>query len=149
MRRNLPASPVEPLRSLDRPPFMTSFYVERETTANGHVILHPVGELESATIAIFRQAAADLDPGQNVIINMARVPFLDSCGIGALIGVVRRVRELQGRIVLASACSPVRRVLHLTGCDRIVELVETLPQAALLLERAANEPSPVSDRIAI
>lgn len=115
---------------------------------DGQTVLRPVGELDSATISVFRQAVAEIGPGQKVVLDMGAVPFLDSCGIGALIGAVRRVRELGGAIALAAARQPVRRVLNLTGIDRIVEVIDTAEEAAEFLAAAPGEPPAGGDRIA-
>jgi len=123
-----------------RPLLLSSFLVEREDPADGHTILRPIGELESATVPVFRQAVAGLEPARTVVVDLAAVPFLDSCGIGALIGAVRRVRELRGDMVLAAACPPVSRVLNLTGVDRIVELVDTVAVGSVVLGRKFAHP---------
>lgn len=120
-----------------------------DRTARGSTVLHPVGEIESATVPAFRQAVAQIGPDERVIIDMAGVPFVDSCGIGALIGAVRRVREIGGTITVAAVSRPVGRVLNLTGLDRIVEIAETVEQAADRLEGTESGSRPKGDRIAI
>lgn len=105
---------------------ISSLSVTRRTTAEGHTVLRPLGDLDSATITVFRQAVAEVGASEQVVIDMSAAPFLDSCGIGALIGAVRRIRELGGSVVLADARKPVRRVLSLTGIDRIVEVTDTV-----------------------
>ena len=112
--------------------------VDRGMTTRGDLVLRPVGELESATVSMFRQAISEVGPGQRVIVDLAAVPFIDSCGIGALIGAARRVRELGGAINLAAACRPVHRVLNLAGIDRIVELADTVDEASASLARASD-----------
>ena len=127
----------------------SSFHVQRDETAAGLIVLRPVGELESATVAIFRETVVGIGAGQRVIIDMSGVPFVDSCGIGALIGAVRRVRELGGTIGVAALCRPVRRVLALAGVDRIVDLTETVAEAAALLSRSDTRSPTDGDPIAI
>lgn len=100
-------------------------------------------------MAVFRNAVAEIEPGRRVIIDMAGVRFLDSCGVGALIAAVRRVREIDGTVSIAAVCPSVRRVLNLTGFDRIVELFETVQDAIRFLDGGETESPAHGDPIAI
>ncbi|HET6965375.1 MAG TPA: STAS domain-containing protein [Acidimicrobiales bacterium] len=149
VRRHHAPSPFHTPSALPRRVLLSPLEVRVDATAQGSTVLHPVGEIESATVPVFRQAVAEIGPDQRVIIDMAGVPFVDSCGIGALIGAVRRVRELGGTIAMAAVTNPVGRVLNLTGLDRIVEIAETVEQASDRLEAPDNGSRPKGDRIAI
>jgi anti-anti-sigma factor len=48
------------------------------------------------------------------------VPFVDSAGLGALIGAIRRVREVGGEVVVACPCPTLTRLFDTPGFDRIV-----------------------------
>lgn len=135
--------------ALPRRVLMSPLEVSVDRTAQGCTVLRPVGEIESATVPAFRQAVAQLGPDERVVIDMAGVPFVDSSGIGALIGAVRRVREIGGTIAIAAVNHPVGRVLNLTGLDRIVEIAETVEQAADRLAGTEGGSRPEGDRIAI
>lgn len=127
----------------------SSLEIEREITAGGHTVLRPIGELEATTVPMFRQAVAEIGSGQDVIVDMARLVFLDSCGIGALIGAVRRTRELGGTIALAAVRPPVARALDLTGTNRIVTIMPTVEGAMAFLDGSAGKSRAFGHRIAI
>lgn len=145
MTSNGSQAPYEP----PRPVLVSSLEVKRVVTPAGHVVLRPAGELESATVPIFRRAVAEIGPGQAVIVDLAGVPFVDSSGIGALIGAVRRVRQLGGVISLAGARQPVLRILLLTGMDRIVELSGSVDEAGIFLDGLRSESPAPGDPVAI
>jgi len=65
----------------------------------------------------------------------AVVPFIDSAGLGALIGGIRRIRENEGRVVVYCNGATLLRLLHTTGFDRIVPVEETLEAAVGALDR--------------
>ena len=45
---------------------------------------------------------------------------MDSAGLGALIGGIRRAREAGGEVAVACSRPTLTRLLHTTGFDRIV-----------------------------
>lgn len=107
--------------------------VHLNDTQQGLIVLTPVGELDAFTVSQFRQKVAQLAAGSQVVIDMSGVPFLDSSGLGALIGAIRRVRELGGEVAVACNRPSVERLLRTTGFDRIVTLAETVEDAAASL----------------
>jgi anti-sigma B factor antagonist len=107
--------------------------IHRDRTPEGCVVCSPAGELEAFTVAEFRQALADLCPCDRLIIDMSRVTFVDSAGLGALIGGIRRARELGGRVAVACNRPALLKLLHTTGFDRIVPVEETVQHAAGIL----------------
>ena len=92
-------------------------------------ICHLEGNLENLTVPEFRDALTALPPGASVIFDLAGVSFIDSAGLGALIGAVRRAREAGGDAVVCRPRASVGRVLTLVGLPRIVHLARDLDEA--------------------
>jgi anti-sigma B factor antagonist len=110
----------------------------------GCTVCRPVGELDAFTVSQFRQVLGELaSSAPRLLIDLSGVPFVDSAGLGALIGGVRRVRELGGEVVVASPRPTLTRLLRTTGFDRIVTVTAT-PGEALraLCPDAGDEPAP-------
>ena len=103
---------------------------------DGYVICRPVGELDAFTVSQFRQALAELASNPRILIDMSGVPFVDSAGLGALIGGIRRARELGGDVAVACNRPTLTRLLHTTGFDRIVTVTETVEEAVDALSAA-------------
>ncbi len=101
--------------------------------AEGYTICRPIGELDAFTVSQFRQALADLASAERLLIDMSGVPFVDSAGLGALIGGIRRARELGGDVAVACNRPTLTRLLRTTGFDRIVTVSETVDEAATAL----------------
>jgi anti-sigma B factor antagonist len=104
--------------------------VHLDDTQQGLIVLTPVGDLDAFTVSGFRQEVAQLAARVQLVIDMSGVPFLDSSGLGALIGAIRRVRELGGDVAIACNRPSVEHLLRTTGFDRIVTLSETVEDAA-------------------
>ena len=98
-------------------------------------ICRPVGELDAFTVSQFRQVLADLASTPRLLIDMSAVPFLDSAGLGALIGGIRRARELGGDVAVACNRTTLVRLLRTTGFDRIVTVVDSVEEAAAALQQ--------------
>ena len=104
--------------------------------ADGYTVCRPVGELDAFTVSQFRQALAELATNPRLLIDMSGVPFVDSAGLGALIGGIRRAREAGGDVAVACSRPTLIRLLHTTGFDRIVSVTDTVAAAADALAEA-------------
>ncbi|HTW08607.1 MAG TPA: STAS domain-containing protein [Acidimicrobiales bacterium] len=93
------------------------------------VVCQVMGNLENLTVGDFREDLAQLPPEARVIFDLSAVPFVDSSGLGALIGAIRRIREHGGDAVVCSVRPSVGRVLELVGLNRIVTVVSNLRDA--------------------
>lgn len=105
--------------------------------ADAYTICRPVGELDAFTVGRFREALTELGGGGRLLIDLAGVPFLDSAGLGALIGGVRRAREAGGDVAVYGARPAVARLLHTTGFDRVASVSENEDDAVLALQEAS------------
>ena len=103
--------------------------------AGSYHVLRPSGELDAYTVAQFREALADHATAGRLVVDLCGVPFMDSAGLGALIGGIRRIRENEGRVAVFCNVPTLIRLLHTTGFDRIVPVAETLEAAAGALDR--------------
>lgn len=103
-----------------------------------YVQLCPEGELDAYSVAAFREAFAALGDEPRLIVNLSGVQFMDSAGLGALIGGIRKVRENEGAIAVFSDRANITRLLHTTGFDRIVPVAEELPAAVRALDEAQS-----------
>ena len=104
--------------------------------AESYHLLRPRGELDAYTVAQFREALTDHASAGRLVVDLCGVPFMDSAGLGALIGGIRRVRENDGLVVVFCNGATLTRLLHTTGFDRIVPVEETLEAAVAALDRA-------------
>jgi len=110
--------------------------------AEAYTICRPVGELDAFTVSKFRQALAELASTPRLLIDMSGVPFVDSAGLGALIGGIRRARELGGDVAVCCNRPTLTRLLRTTGFDRIVTVTETLEEAATALSTGPAKKRP-------
>lgn len=115
---------------------MLEIHVEE---TSDYTLCRPVGELDAYTVGQFREALADLAAIPRLLIDLSDVPFMDSAGLGALIGGIRRAREAAGEVTVACSRPTLTRLLHTTGFDRIVPVTETVEQAAEALQGSTTD----------
>ena len=89
------------------------------TTSPTTVVL--VGEIDLSTAGRVRQALIAISSsGENkVVVDMTNVTFMDSTGLAALVGPLKRFRSMGGEIVLRSPTRGVQKVLEITGLTRV------------------------------
>jgi anti-sigma B factor antagonist len=90
------------------------------------------GEVDLSTAPALRRTLADAtDSGSDhVAVDLRSVGFMDSMGLGVLIGARRRLTERAGDLALICVGGPVRRVLDVSGLAEIFTIVasdEALP----------------------
>ena len=54
-------------------------------------------------------------------INLADVTFIDSSGLGAIIGRYKNISLRQGSLVITNASDNVRRILEMAGLKKLLE----------------------------
>lgn len=107
--------------------------IERSLVIGNIPVLRLSGELDLNSVPeVRRSIRALIDEGLvNFIINLSDLDFIDSSGLGVLVGGLARVREKQGEIKIA--CSN-RRILRVFEMTRLTQLFEIYPSE----EEAAN-----------
>ncbi len=92
--------------------------VDIQPERHGEAIVYRLrGSLDLETAPSLRAALTQAaDEGKNdIIVDLTQLEFLDSTGLGALIGAHRRALEHGGRLRLIVASGPIERLLNITG----------------------------------
>ena len=69
------------------------------------------------------------DGGADLIVDMSRVEFLDSTGLGVLVKALKRTRESGGSLRLVATDERVIKVFRITGLDAVIPIHESLTAA--------------------
>ncbi|TFD61517.1 anti-sigma factor antagonist [Cryobacterium suzukii] len=89
---------------------------------DGIAVVHIAGRLNMVTAPRLREVvAASVAAGQNrVAVDLSDVDFIDSSGLGALIGGLKTARQAGGDLRIAAPNEQVRLVLQLTNMERVL-----------------------------
>lgn len=102
-----------------------------QTEHDGIVVLGPVGEFDISSVDMLRSTflAATSESSNKIVLDLSETTFLDSMAIGTMLGVSRRVNEWDGWVRVVAPRPNVRKVLHVTGLDKVFALYDTVDQA--------------------
>jgi anti-sigma B factor antagonist len=95
------------------------------------LIIAPEGELDYASVGVFRDALASAveraDPG--IVVDLSSVSFIDSSGLGALVDLHLRLRRDNRHLaVVAPGGTAAAVLLNLAGLTNRLPVVETRPR---------------------
>jgi anti-sigma B factor antagonist len=95
------------------------------------VVIELAGELDLYTAAGLRgELARCLAAGRrHLVIDMLRVRFTDSSGLGVLVGGLKRVLDEEGSLVLVIDEPSILRTFQITGLDKVFTIHPTLAEA--------------------
>jgi anti-sigma B factor antagonist len=113
-------------------------------TEAGIVIAAVTGDIDISTVSVMRETLLELaGTGGTLIVDLNRVTFIDSAGLGALVGAYRRATARGGSLHAVCSRPQIRRLLWLTGVDRRIPLAATV-DGALAFRAASPGESPRS-----
>jgi anti-sigma B factor antagonist len=94
-------------------------------------VIELAGEVDAYTSARFREVMMDIidDGGERLIVSMLKVEYIDSSGLGALVGGLKRTSERNGRIILICDQPQVRKVFEITGLEKVFPIFTTEQEA--------------------
>lgn len=100
--------------------------------AGSYQVLRPEGDLDVYTVGSLRDALGVIVEQQapKVVVDLDAVPFMDSSGLGALMGGVRRLREVGGDLAIACTREQHLKLFSITGFGEGVSIAPTVEEAA-------------------
>jgi anti-sigma B factor antagonist len=90
--------------------------------ASTHVAIQ--GELDIYTAPALRDLLQNVisEGAQDLLLDLTDMAFIDSTGLGVIVGALKRVRERGGNLVLRAPTPAVRKVLDITGLSEIIRI---------------------------
>ena len=82
------------------------------------------GEVDVYTAPLLRQEIMDqVEAGvSHLLVNLEKVEYLDSTGLGILIGGVKRLKEQSGSLKLVGPSARITRIFEITGLNKIFDV---------------------------
>lgn len=96
------------------------------------LVVHLYGELDHHSTEEVRAKIDDriVEEGINkLVMDFSSVTFMDSSGIGTVIGRYKKVSELNGSICVAGIKNSVKKVFELSGMFKIIKSYENVNEA--------------------
>jgi anti-sigma B factor antagonist len=106
--------------------------LEVETGKRGQTdVLTLRGEIDVYTAPRLRQAIIDLVEGgaTHIVIDMGAVDFLDSTGLGVLVGGLKRVKVQDGELAIVTSQDKILKIFDITGLNKVFSIHDSLDAA--------------------
>jgi anti-sigma B factor antagonist len=95
-------------------------------------VLDVAGEVDLYTAPSLRDRLVSVidDGATRALVNLAEVGFMDSSGLGVLVGGLKHAKERGGELALVCVDGPVLKVLTITGLDKVFPIFDTVEAAS-------------------
>ena len=105
-------------------------------------VLSVGGELDVVGAPDLRQAVvqAVAEGCRGLILDLSQLDFVDSFGIGAVVGALKRLRQRGGELALVCPSPRVRRVFEICDLDRIIAIHDSIDGAVRSTAVSAAAP---------
>jgi len=87
---------------------------------SGELDHHTADELrEQATKAIENEGI------RHIVMNLEHLTFMDSSGLGVILGRYKQIKQLHGEMVVCAISPPIKRLFDMSGLFKIIRLDPT------------------------
>lgn len=110
------------------------------SSRNRTLIVRLDGELDLVSANDFRESvdnALEEMLSHNLLIDLSNVTFIDSSGLGVILGRFRKLKSLGGQIVLFGLNPNVKRILQLSGILSFIPVARTETEAWKIIDKKA------------
>lgn len=95
--------------------------------SHNSLIVSITGEIDAESVKSMRMkidVEYEESGAKDIIFDMERVNFMDSTGVGMIIGRCKKIAPLGGRVKLFGCSGVVKRIVELSGLGKIVKIYE-------------------------
>jgi anti-sigma B factor antagonist len=119
-----------------------NFDVKTDKVDDGTYVISLTGEVDLYTAPEFTQQLLDVisEGGKEVVVDFSDTTFIDSTTLGVLVGGVKRLRTLDGRLSLVCSDRNITKIFEITGLDRVFTIYPTRDEA-LAKTGASSQPT--------
>jgi anti-sigma B factor antagonist len=100
-------------------------------TSGARTVVQVTGEIDVYTAPLLREELASLIDGEHseLVVDLTGVGFMDSTGLGVLVGALKKVRTIGGDLQLVINSEKVLKVFRITALTQVFTIHETLDAA--------------------
>jgi anti-sigma B factor antagonist len=105
--------------------------LEVDDSRHPHTVLMVRGEVDVYTAPRLREKLVELvSQGKHlIVVDLEGVEFLDSTGLGVLVGGLKRVRSHDGDLKLVCTHQRILKVFEITGLTKVFSISTSVDQA--------------------
>lgn len=101
------------------------------TDRNGKTVLAVRGEVDVYTAPRLRERLVELvtEGKRQIVVDLESVDFLDSTGLGVLVGGLKRLRSHEGDLSLVCTQHRILKVFEITGLTKVFSIHDSVDAA--------------------
>ena len=105
--------------------------LEIDDSRSPHTVVAVKGEVDVYTAPRLREKLVELvSQGHlKIVVNLEEVEFLDSTGLGVLVGALKRLRSHDGELSLVCAQQRILKVFEITGLTKVFAIYDSVDSA--------------------
>ena len=98
---------------------------------DSHSVVDVKGEIDVYTAPKLREKLIELvsDGTYDIVVNLEGVDFLDSTGLGVLVGALKRVKAHDGSLALVCTQDKILKIFKITGLTKVFPIHDSLDAA--------------------
>ena len=98
---------------------------------DGHSVVDVKGEIDVYTAPKLREKLIELvsEGSYEVVVNLEGVDFLDSTGLGVLVGALKRGKAHDGNLSLVCTQDKILKIFKITGLTKVFPIHESVEEA--------------------
>jgi anti-sigma B factor antagonist len=110
---------------------MREFHLDTVGPIGDCAVLQVTGEVDVYTAPMLREQIRQLAAkgAVHLIADFSQVDFLDSTGLGALVGGLKRLREADGSLTLVISTPRILRIFQITGLTNALAVQRSVTDA--------------------
>lgn len=99
---------------------------------DSHSVVDVKGEIDVYTAPKLREKLIELvsEGSYDVIVNLEGVDFLDSTGLGVLVGALKRVKAHDGSLSLVCTQEKILKIFKITGLTKVFPIHDSVEEAS-------------------
>jgi anti-sigma B factor antagonist len=101
-------------------------------TVGSHSVVSVKGEIDVYTAPKLREKLIELvsEGSYDVVVDLEGVDFLDSTGLGVLVGALKRVKAHEGSLSLVCTQDKILKIFKITGLTKVFPIHTSVEEAA-------------------
>jgi anti-sigma B factor antagonist len=105
--------------------------LEVDPDRNGYTVLSVRGEVDVYTAPRLREKLVELvsEGRYKIVVDLEGVDFLDSTGLGVLVGGLKRLRSHDGDLTLVCTQHRILKVFEITGLTKVFAIFDSVDAA--------------------
>jgi len=100
---------------------------------DNHIVLAITGEIDLYSVKQLKEHVSQVieqEREARIIMDLNNVKYIDSTGLGILIGIKRRCAEKAGELVLVFESDRISNLFNITGLHNVFAIYKTVDEAA-------------------